>query len=92
MDCAERALVIAFHPDDTMRRRKAESAKARQVVARGAPQAHGRRRRRSASRRASCDAAVADAPADPEDELVDRLKAEFDAEEILDDPDQEGAA
>jgi hypothetical protein len=61
VDCAERSLVIAFHPDDTMRRRKADSARARQVVA--------------------------------EAELLERLKAEFDAEEILDDPDDpEGAA
>jgi len=38
------------------------------------------------------DAVVQEPPGDPEAELLERLKAEFDAEEILDDPDQEGAA
>jgi hypothetical protein len=91
VDCAERSLVIAFHPHDTMRRRKAESAGARQVVAEALRNLTGVAPQISVEAR-ELDTAVADAPADPEAELLERLKAEFDAEEILDDPDQEGAA
>jgi DNA polymerase-3 subunit gamma/tau len=91
VDCADRSLVIAFHPDDTMRRRKAESAKARQVVAEALRNLTGVAPQISVEAR-ELDTAVADAPADPEAELLERLKAEFDAEEILDDPDPEGAA
>jgi DNA polymerase III subunit gamma/tau len=93
VDCAERSLVIAFHPDDTMRRRKADSARARQVVSEALRHLTGVAPRISVEARA-IDAAVAEAPpADPEAELLERLKAEFDAEEILDEPDEpEGAA
>jgi DNA polymerase-3 subunit gamma/tau len=93
VDCAERSLVIAFHPDDTMRRRKADSARARQVVAEALRNLTGVAPQISVEARA-IDTAVAEAPpADPEAELLERLKAEFDAEEILDDPDDpEGAA
>jgi DNA polymerase-3 subunit gamma/tau len=91
VDCAERSLVIAFHPDDTMRRRKAESARARQVVAEALRSLTGVAPQISVEAR-ELDAAVVEAPADPEAELLERLKAEFDAEEILDDPDTEGAA
>jgi hypothetical protein len=91
VDCAERSLVIAFHPDDTMRRRKAESARARQVVAEALRSLTGVAPHISVEAR-ELDPAVVEAPADPEAELLERLKAEFDAEEILDDPDQEGAA
>ena len=93
VDCAERSLVIAFHPDDTMRRRKADSARARQVVAEALRKLTGVAPQISVEARA-IDTAVAEAPpADPEAELLERLKAEFDAEEILDDPDDpEGAA
>jgi DNA polymerase III subunit gamma/tau len=91
VDCAERSLVIAFHPDDTMRRRKAESARARQVVAEALRSLTGVAPQISVEAR-ELDPAVVEAPADPEAELLERLKAEFDAEEILDDPDQEGAA
>jgi DNA polymerase III subunit gamma/tau len=91
VDCAERSLVIAFHPDDTMRRRKAESARARQVVAEALRNLTGIAPQITVEAR-ELDIAVAEAPADPEAELLERLKAEFDAEEILDDPDQEGAA
>ena len=91
VDCAERSLVIAFHPDDTMRRRKAESARARQVVAEALRNLTGVAPQISVEAR-ELDTAVADAPADPEAELLERLKAEFDAEEILDDPEPEGAA
>jgi DNA polymerase-3 subunit gamma/tau len=92
--CAERSLVIAFRPEDTMRRRKAESAGGRQALAeavRGltgvAPQITVE------AREPEAPPVAADAPAaDPEAELLERLKAEFDAEEILDDPDPEGAA
>ena len=91
VDCAERSLVIAFHPDDTMRRRKAESARARQVVAEALRSLTGVAPQISVEAR-ELDPAVEEAPADPEAELLERLKAEFDAEEILDDPDQEGAA
>jgi len=90
VDCAERSLVIAFHPDDTMRRRKAESARARQVVAEALRSLTGVAPQISVEAR-ELDPAVVEAPADPEAELLERLKAEFDAEEILDDPDQEGA-
>jgi DNA polymerase-3 subunit gamma/tau len=91
VDCAERSLVIAFHPDDTMRRRKAESARARQVVAEALRSLTGVAPQISVEAR-ELDTAVVEAPADPEAELLERLKAEFDAEEILDDPDTEGAA
>jgi DNA polymerase-3 subunit gamma/tau len=91
VDCAERSLVIAFHPDDTMRRRKAESVRARQVVAEALRSLTGVAPQISVEAR-ELDPAVVEAPADPEAELLERLKAEFDAEEILDDPDQEGAA
>jgi DNA polymerase-3 subunit gamma/tau len=91
VDCAERSLVIAFHPGDTMRRRKAESARARQVVAEALRSLTGVAPQISVEAR-ELDPAVEEAPADPEAELLERLKAEFDAEEILDDPDQEGAA
>jgi DNA polymerase III subunit gamma/tau len=93
VDCAERSLVIAFHPDDTMRRRKADSARARQVVAEALRNLTGVAPQISVEARA-IDTAVAEAPpADPEAELLERLKAEFDAEEILDEPDEpEGAA
>jgi DNA polymerase-3 subunit gamma/tau len=93
VDCAERSLVIAFHPDDTMRRRKADSARARQVVAEALRNLTGVAPQISVEARA-IDTAEAEAPpADPEAELLERLKAEFDAEEILDDPDDpEGAA
>jgi DNA polymerase-3 subunit gamma/tau len=91
VDCADRSLVIAFHPDDTMRRRKAESARARQVVAEALRSLTGVAPQISVEAR-ELDPAVEEAPADPEAELLERLKAEFDAEEILDDPDQEGAA
>jgi DNA polymerase III subunit gamma/tau len=92
VDCAERSLVIAFHPDDTMRRRKAESARARQVVAEALRNLTGVTPQISVEAREFTTTVVADAPADPEAELLERLKAEFDAEEILDDPDTEGAA
>ena len=91
VDCADRSLVIAFHPDDTMRRRKAESVRARQVVAEALRSLTGVAPQISVEAR-ELDPAVVEAPADPEAELLERLKAEFDAEEILDDPDQEGAA
>jgi DNA polymerase-3 subunit gamma/tau len=91
VDCADRSLVIAFHPDDTMRRRKAESAHARQVVAEALRGLTGIAPQISVEAR-ELDTAVAEPPADPEAELLERLKAEFDAEEILDDPDTEGAA
>jgi DNA polymerase III subunit gamma/tau len=93
VDCADRSLVIAFHPDDTMRRRKADSVRARQVVAEALRNLTGVAPQVSVEAR-TIDAAVAEAPpADPEAELLERLKAEFDAEEILDDPDEpEGAA
>ena len=91
VDCAERSLVIAFHPDDTMRRRKAESARARQVVAEALRSLTGVAPQISVEAR-ELDAVVQEPPGDPEAELLERLKAEFDAEEILDDPDQEGAA
>jgi DNA polymerase-3 subunit gamma/tau len=91
VDCAERSLVIAFHPDDTMRRRKAESARARQVVAEALRSLTGVAPQISVEAR-ELDPAVEEPPGDPEAELLERLKAEFDAEEILDDPDQEGAA
>jgi len=92
VDCAERSLVIAFHPDDTMRRRKAESARARQVVAEALRSLTGVAPQISVEAREPDAAAVEEPPGDPEAELLERLKAEFDAEEILDDPDQEGAA
>jgi DNA polymerase III subunit gamma/tau len=92
VDCAERSLVIAFHPDDTMRRRKAESVRARQVVAEALRSLTGVAPQISVEAREPDAAAVVEPPADPEAELLERLKAEFDAEEILDDPDQEGAA
>jgi DNA polymerase-3 subunit gamma/tau len=92
--CTERSLVIAFRPGDTMRRRKAESARARQALAeavRGltgvAPQITVEARELEVA-----PAAAETAPADPEADLIERLKAEFAAEEILDDPDPEGAA
>jgi DNA polymerase III subunit gamma/tau len=93
VDCADRSLVIAFHPDDTMRRRKADSVRARQVVAEALRNLTGVAPQISVEARA-IDTAVAEAPpADPEAELLERLKAEFDAEEILDEPDEpEGAA
>ena len=92
VDCADRSLVIAFHPDDTMRRRKADSTRARQVVAEALRNLTGVTPQISVEAR-ELDAAVAEAPpGDPEAELLERLKAEFDAEEILDDPDTEGAA
>ena len=92
VDCADRSLVIAFHPDDTMRRRKADSTRARQVVAEALRNLTGVAPQISVEAR-ELDAAVAEAPpGDPEAELLERLKAEFDAEEILDDPDTEGAA
>jgi hypothetical protein len=91
VDCADRSLVIAFHPEDTMRRRKAESAHARQVVAQALRDLTGVTPQISVEAR-EFSAAVVEAPADPEAELLERLKAEFDAEEILDDPDTEGAA
>ena len=92
VDCAERSLVIAFHPDDTMRRRKADSVRARQVVAEALRNLTGVAPQISIEARAIDTAVAAAPPADPEAELLERLKAEFDAEEILDDPDPEGAA
>jgi hypothetical protein len=92
VDCADRSLVIAFHPDDTMRRRKAESARARQVVAEALRSLTGVAPQISVEARELDAAMVEEPPGDPEAELLERLKAEFDAEEILDDPDQEGAA
>jgi hypothetical protein len=76
-----------------MRRRKADSARARQVVAEALRNLTGVAPQISVEARA-IDTAVAEAPpADPEAELLERLKAEFDAEEILDEPDEpEGAA
>jgi hypothetical protein len=75
-----------------MRRRKAESAHARQVVAEALRNLTGVTPQISVEAREFTTTVVADAPADPEAELLERLKAEFDAEEILDDPDTEGAA
>jgi DNA polymerase III subunit gamma/tau len=91
VDCADRSVVIAFHPDDTMRRRKADSVRARQVVAEALRNLTGVAPQISVEARA-IDTAVAEPPADPEAELLERLKAEFDAEEILDDPEPEGAS
>jgi len=93
VDCADRSLVIAFHPDDTMRRRKAESARARQVVAEALRNLTGVAPQISVEAREVESAPLAAAaPPDPEAHLIERLKAEFAAEEILDDPDTEGAA
>jgi DNA polymerase III subunit gamma/tau len=91
VDCADRSVVIAFHPDDTMRRRKADSVRARQVVAEALKNLTGVAPQISVEARA-IDTVVAEPPADPEAELLERLKAEFDAEEILDDPEPEGAS
>jgi hypothetical protein len=91
VDCADRSVVIAFHPDDTMRRRKADSVRARQVVAEALKNLTGVAPQISVEARA-IDTAVVEPPADPEAELLERLKAEFDAEEILDDPEPEGAS
>jgi DNA polymerase III subunit gamma/tau len=91
VDCADRSVVIAFHPDDTMRRRKADSVRARQVVAEALKNLTGVAPQISVEARA-IDTAVVEPPADPEAELLERLKAEFDAEEILDDPEPESAS
>ena len=91
--CGERSLVIAFRPDDTMRRRKAESARARQVLADAVRGLTGVAPQITIEAREPASEPAAAAPAaDPEADLLERLKAEFDAEEILDDPDPEGAA
>jgi hypothetical protein len=92
--CADSSLVIAFRPDDTMRRRKAESARARQALAEAVRGLTGVAPQIIVEAREAESAPVATGapPGDPEAELLERLKAEFDAEEILDDPDPEGAA
>ncbi|MDX6656061.1 MAG: polymerase subunit gamma/tau, partial [Solirubrobacteraceae bacterium] len=94
VECGERRLVIAFRPQDTMRHRKAESARARQALSeavRGltgiAPQISVEAREPEAP-----PVPVVAPPGNPEEDLLERLKAEFDAEEILDDPEPEGAA
>jgi DNA polymerase III subunit gamma/tau len=88
--CAEQSLVIAFRPEDTMRRRKAESARARQALVEAVRGLTGVAPQITVEAR---ELDIEPVPAaDPEAELLERLKAEFDAEEILDDPDPEGAA
>jgi DNA polymerase-3 subunit gamma/tau len=94
VDCAERRLVIAFRPEDTMRRRKAESVRARQALSEAVRGLTGIAPQISVEARepeATPVPAVAP-PGNPEEDLLERLKAEFDAEEILDDPEPEGAA
>jgi DNA polymerase-3 subunit gamma/tau len=91
--CADRSLVIAFRPEDTMRRRKAESARARQALAEAVRGLTGVAPQITVEAREPASEPAAAAPAaDPEADLLERLKAEFDAEEILDDPDPEGAS
>jgi DNA polymerase III subunit gamma/tau len=92
--CAERSLVIAFRPQDTMRRRKAESPRARQALAEAVRGLTGIAPQITVEAREPESAPVTTIapPGDPEADLLERLKAEFDAEEILDDPDPEGAA
>jgi DNA polymerase-3 subunit gamma/tau len=88
-DLVEDRLVIAFTPENAFLRRKAEDAANRQLVAEAVRSLVGRPLRVAYELREAEEDCAPSAPALSEEELVERFKAEFEAEEIVPDDTEE---
>ncbi|HEX8122758.1 MAG TPA: DNA polymerase III subunit gamma/tau [Solirubrobacteraceae bacterium] len=90
-DLADDQLVIAFTPDKSFLRRKAEDAGNRQIVTDAVRSLIGRPLRVSYELREAEEDCAPSTPGLSEEELVERFKAEFEAEEIVPDETEEPA-
>ncbi|HEV3002419.1 MAG TPA: DNA polymerase III subunit gamma/tau [Solirubrobacteraceae bacterium] len=90
-DVRDGQLVIAFTPDKSFLRRKAEDATNRQLVAEAVRSLAGRSLGIAYELREAEEECAPGAPALTDDELVERIKAEFEAEEIVPDETEEPA-
>jgi DNA polymerase III subunit gamma/tau len=90
-DVRDDQLVIAFTPDKSFLCRKAEDSGNRQLVAEAVRSLTGRPLRISYELREADEDCAPSAPALSEEQLVERFKAEFEAEEIVPDDTEEPA-